>query len=269
MGRNLPLRVGAILTGLFIASGLLALVWTPYDVALVDVGQRLLPPSAAHLLGTDPLGRDVLSLVLAGATNSLSVSLLGVGVGLALGVPLGLLAAARGGWADDLLMRTGDLVFAFPWLMTAILLAAILGPGATNAVLAIAILTVPIFARLTRGEGRRLWHRDFVAAARLAGKGRLSISVQHILPNIAGPLIVQATIQFAMALLAEAGLSYVGLGVQPPAPSWGRMLAEAQTLAGTAPWLAIVPGTAILLSVFGLTLAGDGLGRHITRGDKR
>lgn len=269
MGRNLPLWVGAILTGLFALAGLLALVWTPYDVTLVDVGQRLLPPSPAHLLGTDQLGRDVLSLVLAGAVNSLSVSLLGVGGGLALGVPLGLLAAARGGWADDLLMRTGDLVFAFPWLMTAILLAAILGPGATNAVLAIAILTVPVFARLTRGEGRRLWHLDFVAAARLAGKGRLLISLQHILPNIAGPLIVQATIQVAMALLAEAGLSYVGLGVQPPSPSWGRMLAEAQTLAGTAPWLAIVPGAAILLSVFGLTLAGDGLGRHIARGQER
>ncbi|SNT22381.1 MULTISPECIES: ABC transporter permease [unclassified Azospirillum] len=266
-GRNVTLWLGLLLTGLFVAAGLLSLVWTPFDVAVLDVGSRLLPPSATHLLGTDHLGRDLLSMLLAGASVSLSVSLLGVGVALVVGVPLGLLAAARGGWVDEGLMRSGDLVFAFPWLMLAILLAATLGPGASNAVLAIAILNIPVFARLTRGEAQRLWQLDFVAAAMLAGKGRGLISLQHILPNLSGPLSVQATIQFSLALLAEAGLSYVGLGVQPPAPSWGRMLADAQTLIGTAPWLAIVPGLAILLAVFGLTLTGDGLGRHFRRGE--
>lgn len=261
------LRAGLLLTGLFVATALLSLVWTPADVSLVDLGSRLLPPSAAHPFGTDHLGRDLLSMIMAGAAVSLSVSLLGVGAALLLGVPLGLLAAARGGWMEEALMRTGDLVFAFPWMMLAILLAASLGPGASNAVLAIAILNVPVFTRLTRGEARRLWQLDFVAAARLAGKGRVLISIQHILPNLSGPLSVQATIQFSLALLAEAGLSYVGLGVQPPAPSWGRMLADAQTLIGTAPWLAIAPGAAILLAVFGLTLTGDGLARHFRRGE--
>jgi peptide/nickel transport system permease protein len=268
-GRNITLTLGLVLTGLFIASGVLALFWTPYDVTGVDVANRLLPASAAHPLGTDHLGRDLLSMILAGASASLGVSLLGVGAALLVGVPLGLLAAARGGWVDEVLMRSGDLVFAFPWLMLAILLAALAGPGALNAILAIAILTVPVFARLVRGEGQRLWGRDFVAVARLAGKGRARISLEHILPNLAGPVIVQATIQFALALLAEAGLSYVGLGVQPPSPSWGRMLADAQTLIGTEPRLAIVPGMAILLAVFGLTLAGDGLGRHLRRGEGR
>lgn len=261
------LRAGLLLTGLFVAAGLLSLVWTPHDVTQVDIGARLLAPSAVHPFGTDHLGRDVLSMIQAGAAVSLSVSLLGVGAALLLGVPLGLLAAARGGWVDEALMRTGDLVFAFPWLMLAILLAATLGPGASNAVLAIAILNIPVFARLTRGEARRLWHLDFVAAARLAGKGKARISAEHILPNLSGPLSVQATIQFSLALLAEAGLSYVGLGVQPPAPSWGRMLADAQTLIGTAPWLTLAPGLAILLAVFGLTLIGDGLARHLRRGE--
>ncbi|MFV3130976.1 ABC transporter permease [Niveispirillum sp. KHB5.9] len=264
---NGTLVAGLLLTGLFVAAGLLSLVWTPYDVTMVDVANRLLAPSGAHPFGTDHLGRDLLSMILAGATTSLSVSLLGVGGALLIGVPLGLLAAARGGWVDEVLMRTGDLVFAFPWLMMAILLAATLGPGASNAVLAIAILNIPVFARLTRGEARRLWALDFVAAARLAGKGRARISAEHILPNLSGPLSVQATTQFSLALLAEAGLSYVGLGVQPPAPSWGRMLADAQTLIGTTPWLAIAPGAAILLAVFGLTLTGDGLGRHFRRGE--
>jgi peptide/nickel transport system permease protein len=261
--RDLPLLLGTALTAAFVAGALLARVWTPYGVAGVDVGARLLPPDARHWLGTDQLGRDLLSMVLAGAGTSLAVSLLAVGAALLVGVPLGLLAAARGGWGDALLMRAGDIVFAFPSLMIAILLAAVLGPGASNAIVAIAIFNVPVFTRLVRGEARRLWGRDFIAAARLAGKGRARISVEHVLPNIAPAIIVQATIQCSVALLAEAGLSYVGLGVQPPQPSWGRMLADAQTLIGSAPRLALVPGVAILLAVLGLTLLGDGLGRRL------
>ncbi|WP_034158140.1 ABC transporter permease [Sphingomonas sp. ERG5] len=260
MRDRITLPAGFVITGLFVAMALLALLWTPYDVGAVDIAGRLQSPSPAHWLGTDQLGRDMLAMIMAGATTSLAVSLFAVGAAILAGVPLGLLAAARGGWLDESLMRSGDVIFAFPSLMLAILFAAVMGPGASNAIIAIAIFNLPVFARLTRGEAQSLWNRDFVAAARVAGKGRMRISLEHILPNIAGPIIVQATIQFSLALIAEAGLSYVGLGVQPPVPSWGRMLADAQTLIGSAPRLAIVPGLAIMVAVFGLTLAGDGLG---------
>ncbi|RDE05275.1 ABC transporter permease [Sphingomonas aracearum] len=267
MKRNLALPAGAVLCGVFVIAALVATVWTPYDVADLDIGRRLLAPSPSHWLGTDQYGRDLLSMILAGATVSLSVSLLAVGAALLVGVPLGLLAAARGGWVDALVTRAGDVLFAFPALLLAVLFAAILGPGASNAILAVALFNVPVFARVTRSEARRLWRRDFVAAARLAGKGRARISAEHILPNSAGVLLVQATIQFALAIVAEAGLSYVGLGVQPPLPSWGRMLADAQTLIGVAPRLAIAPGLAIVLAVFGITLLGDGLARRVARDD--
>jgi len=251
--------IGTVLVAVAVLAGLLSLVWTPWDVTAVDVAQKLLPVSAAHLLGTDQLGRDMLSMIMAGAQVSLAVSLLAVAGAMAVGVPLGLLAAAAGGWADEAVMRSGDVLFAFPSLLLAILLAAVLGPGASNAVLAIVLFNIPVFARVTRGAAIGIWARDFIAAARLAGKGRVAISIGHVLPNIAAILGVQATIQLATALLIEAGLSYVGLGVQPPAPSWGRMLADAQTLIGTAPRLAIVPGCAILLVVLGFALLGDGL----------
>ncbi|HEY0315126.1 MAG TPA: ABC transporter permease [Sphingomonas sp.] len=250
---------GGALVAVAVLAALLSLVWTPYDVTAVDIGQKLLPISAAHPFGTDQLGRDMLSMIMAGAQVSLAVSLLAVAAAMAVGVPLGLLAAALGGWADEVVMRSGDVLFAFPSLLLAILLAAVLGPGASNAVLAIALFNIPVFARVARGSAIGLWRRDFIAAARLAGKSRIAISIEHILPNIAALLGVQATIQLSLALLAEAGLSYVGLGVQPPAPSWGRMLSDAQTLIGTAPRLAIVPGCAILLVVLGFALLGDGL----------
>lgn len=259
------IALGAVIVALACAAALLSLVWTPYDVTAVDIAARLLPMSAAHPLGTDQLGRDMLSMIMAGARVSLAVSVLAVGAAMLAGVPLGLAAAARGGWTDMLAMRGGDVLFAFPSLLLAILLTAMLGPGASNAVLAIALFNVPVFARVARGGALGLWRRDFVAAARLAGKGRAAISIEHILPNIAAILGVQAAIQLSLALIAEAGLSYVGLGVQPPAPSWGRMLSDAQTLIGVAPRLAIVPGAAILLVVLGFTLLGDGLRDRLDR----
>lgn len=253
------LVLGAALAGAALALALVSLAWTPFDVTGVNVADRLRPPGGAHLLGTDHLGRDLLSMVMIGARTSLAVALLAVGIGAGVGVPLGLAAAARGGWLDEAIMRAGDLVFAFPALVTAILITAALGPSALNAMLAIGIFNIPVFARVTRAGALPLWTLDYIRAAEIAGKNRARISAEHILPNVASLLIVQGTIQFALGILAEAGLSYVGLGAQPPTPSWGRMLAEAQTLATLAPHVAIVPGLAIVLTVLGLNLLGDGL----------
>ncbi|WP_417743034.1 ABC transporter permease [Salipiger sp.] len=258
MTRNLIL--GALLTALLVGAALLSFVWTPYPTDTVAIAERLQPPSAAHWLGTDHFGRDMLSLVMVGARTSIAVALVAVGIGLGLGVPLGLAAAARaGGWLDEAIMRMNDLIFAFPSLVIAILITAIFGPGATNAIIAIGIFNIPVFARLSRGAALSLWRRDFILAARTAGKSAPRISAEHILPNIANLLIVQGTIQFSLGILAEAGLSYVGLGAQPPIPSWGRMLADAQTMVALAPHVAIIPGLAIVLSVLGLNLLGDGL----------
>ena len=259
-GRSGAMRIGALLTGLCVAAALVSLIWTPHPVEGVDIPARLLPPGGAFALGTDQFGRDILSMLMIGARTSLAVALIAVGIGMAAGVPLGLLAAARrGGLVDGLVMRLNDLVFAFPSLVIAILITAVLGPSATNAILAIGIFNIPVFARVTRGAALSLWTLDYIRAARLAGKGAARISAEHILPNIAPLLIVQGTIQFSLGILAEAGLSYVGLGAQPPVPSWGRMLADAQTLIALAPHVALMPGLAIVLTVLGLNLLGDGL----------
>ena len=234
-------------------------MWTPYAVTAIDIGQKLQPPSGQHWLGADHFGRDVLSMIMVGARNSLAVALVAVGLGAGIGVPAGLLAAARGGALDEAVMRANDVVFAFPALLMAVMITAILGPGALNAIIAIGVFNIPVFARVTRGAALSLWSREYVLAARTAGKSSLLISIQHVLPNLLGLLVVQAAIQFALAVVAEAGLSYVGLGVQPPMPSWGRMLSEAQTMIDFAPWLAIFPGLAIALVVLGLGLLGDGL----------
>jgi peptide/nickel transport system permease protein len=194
-------------------------------------------------------------MLMAGARTSIAVALVAVGIGLGLGVPLGLLAAARRGTlADEVVMRGNDLIFAFPSLVIAILITAVFGPSAVNAIIAIGIFNVPVFARVTRGAALSLWTLDFIRAAEVAGKGRIRISAEHILPNVASLLVVQGTIQFSLGILAEAGLSYVGLGAQPPLPSWGRMLAEAQTMVTLAPHVAIFPGLAIVLTVLGLNL---------------
>lgn len=257
-------RVGFVLVTLVAALAALSFVWTPYDsLTAVNVDDRLLPPSAAHWMGTDHLGRDVFSQIMVGARTSILVSIVAVLVGLSFGVPLGLLAAANGGRLDEFIMRANDLVFAFPALVLAILLTALLGPGAINAIVAIGVFNIPVFARVTRGPAMSLWLRDYVLAARVAGKSRFKISLEHILPNLGNLLVVQATIQFSLGILAEAGLSYVGLGAQPPTPSWGRMLAESQTMMSFAPWLALFPGGAIFLTVFGLNLLGDGLRDHL------
>ncbi len=250
---------GALLCALLAAMALLSLLWTPYPPAEIDIPNKLQPPSAAHWLGTDSLGRDIASQILVGSQNSIVVGLVAVGIGMLVGVSLGCLASARRGWVEELVMRASDFTFAFPALLSAIMLTAIYGPGLLTSIVAIGIFNIPVFARITRGSANAVWAREYVLAARAAGKGALRITLDHVLPNIANVLIVQATIGFATAILAEAALSYLGLGTQPPQPSWGRMLNEAQSLMFQAPLLAVYPGVAIVLSVLGLNLIGDGL----------
>jgi peptide/nickel transport system permease protein len=254
--RHKSFVAGGLLTALLAGMALLSLVWTPYPVAEIDIPGKLQPPSAAHWLGTDSLGRDIASQLLVGAQNSIVVGVIAVGIGLGFGVLLGCTASARRGWVEELIMRGSDFAFAFPALLLAIMLTAIYGPGLVMSIVAIGIFNIPVFARITRGSANAVWAREFVLAARTAGKGPVRITLDHVLPNIASVLIVQATISFATAILAEAALSYLGLG---PQPSWGRMLNEAQTLMFQAPLLAVYPGVAIVLSVLGLNLLGDGL----------
>ena len=251
---------GACLSAVFAGAAVLSFLWVPYDIEALDIANKIQPPSAAHPLGTDHFGRDILSMIMVGARTSIAVALVAVGIGMGLGVPLGLAAAARrGSWLDEVISRGNDLIFAFPSLLIAIMITAVFGPSAVNAIIAIGIFNIPVFARLVRGAAMSLWTREYVLAARVAGKGAVRISWEHILPNVANLLIVQGTIQFSLGILAEAGLSYVGLGAQPPVPSWGRMLADSQTMISFAPHMALFPGLAVLLTVLGLNLMGDGL----------
>ena len=257
--RHKSMLVGGLLVALLLLTATLSFIWTPYPAADIDIPNKLALPSASHWLGTDSLGRDIVSLLIVGARNSIAVGVIAVGIGIAFGVLLGLLAAARRGWVEEAVMRFADFTFAFPALLSAIMLTAIYGPGLVTSVVAIGIFNIPVFARITRAAANGVWAREYVLAARACGKGPTRITLEHVLPNIASVLIVQATLQFAIAILSEAALSYLGLGTQPPQPSWGRMLNEAQTLLFQAPQLAVYPGLAIALSVLGLNLMGDGL----------
>lgn len=258
--RSPTLLIGLVLTLAMVGIALVSLVWTPELPTRLRIPFRLRSPfGETGLLGTDHMGRDLVSMLMAGAWNSLRVAVPSVLLGMTGGVILGLIAAARGGWIDEVIMRFADITFAFPAILSAIMIGALIGGGATTAILAIGIFNVPVFARVGRAAALQVLSRDYIAAARAVGRGPLLITLQHVLPNIAGGLIVQATIQLALAILTEAGLSYLGVGIAPPAPSWGRMLADSQTFMGRAPWLAILPGLAIAIAVLGLNLLGDGL----------
>lgn len=251
--------VGGLLTGVLVLSAIVSLFWTPWDPIKQNLRERFVSPSWEHLLGTDQFGRDIFSIIMAGAQNSITVGVVSVSIGMAFGVALGLWASAKRGWTEELIMRASDFMYAFPAILLAIMLVATLGQGAINAIVAIGIFSIPVFARLTRGAANAIWAREFILAARAAGKGKLRITLEHVLPNIISVLVVQATIQFALAILAEAALSFLGLGAQPPTPSWGRMLNEARSMIFINPWLAIYPGAAIAAAVLGLNLLGDGL----------
>jgi peptide/nickel transport system permease protein len=257
--RHRSFALGGALSLLLLLAAALSLVWTPWPAYEIDIPAKLQPPSWSHWLGTDILGRDVASLLLVGARNSILVGVIAVGIGLVVGTSLGLLASARRGWVEEAIMRVSDFGFAFPAILSAIMMTAVFGPGIVNSIIAIGIYNIPTFARITRASANVVWASEYVLAARASGKGRFRITIEHVLPNIASVLIVQGTIRFAIAILAEAALSYLGLGTQPPQPSWGRMLSEAQTLLFPAPRLAVFPGVAIVLAVLGLNLLGDGL----------
>jgi peptide/nickel transport system permease protein len=258
------LRRRAALTGLavvvfFIALALAAPLVAPYDPLATDWRAVRKPPSLQHLFGTDELGRDILSRVAWGARASILAGLVSVSIGLAVGVPLGLLSGYFGGFADGVLMRMIDAMLAIPFLILAIALAAFLGPNLTNAMIAIGVSQTPVFTRLTRGQVLAVKHEDFIDAARAVGNPHRRILLSHILPNVLAPILVQATLAVAAAIIAEASLSFLGLGQQPPAPSWGSMLNTATRFLSQAPWMALWPGLAIFSLVLSFNLLGDGL----------
>jgi peptide/nickel transport system permease protein len=257
--RNRSLLIGGGLVLAILGTAALSLFYTPYDPNRMNLPLRFQAPGPSHLLGTDQYGRDILSRVMKGAVNSLVVGWVAVGIGLGFGLLLGSLAAFWGGWKGEGVMRLADVLYGFPAVLSAILITSIFGPGIVNSMVAIGIFNIPIFTRLTRGASLSIWRRDFVTSARAIGQSNGAIIWGTILPNILSPLIVQGTVQFSIAILAEAALSYLGLGTQPPHASWGRMLNEAQTFLEISPWPAIFPGLAIAWAVLGFNLLGDGL----------
>jgi peptide/nickel transport system permease protein len=253
------LIVGGVLVGLVVLTALVATFWTPADPGHVEVGQRFRAPGEASALGTDNLGRDVTSRLMVGASNTLRIGIFTVLVAIALGVPVGAVAALYGGRLEQLTMRLTDVLLAFPAILLAMLFAAAFRPGAETAMAAIGIALMPVFARVVRGAGLQVMQQDYVTVARTYGSTKLWIFTRHLLPNVSSVLIVQATVAFAIAILAEAALSYLGLGAPQTTPSWGRMLSEAQSFLSQAPLLALWPGLSIALTVLGFNLLGDGL----------
>jgi peptide/nickel transport system permease protein len=256
--RNLVGVFGMIVVAALIAVAVLAPRLSPFDPN-AQVGRRLSAPGGQHLLGADQLGRDVLSRLIFGARVALLVSVLSIGLSLLAGVGLGLAAGYYGGAADAVIMRVMDLMFTLPSFVLAVALAGLLGPSLTNVIIAIALVTTPTIARITRAPVLAARETEYVASARAAGAGDVRIMVRHVLPNIVAPIIVQATVSVADAILIEAGLSFLGLGVQPPHTSWGNMLGTGRNFMELANGLSIFPGAAIMLAVLGFNFAGDGL----------
>lgn len=261
--KRLELRCGLTLVGLVILAALVSFVWTPFDATLVGAAPRLQPPGWPHVLGTDGFGIDIASRILVGARSALLVGIVSVGLAAAVGVPLGLLSVQLPRWASEVLLRATDIAYAFPALLLAILLAGVFGASVYTAMVAIGVATIPQFIRVTRAGALSVHASDYVLAARACGTSRRAIAVRHVLPNVAHLIGVQASVAFAMAILAEAALSYLGLATPSTVPSWGRMLKDAQDVLFTAPLLAVWPGLAIALAVLGFNLLGDGLRDHL------
>ena len=261
--RRLRRRKGAmvalVVVVLFVLMAVFAPLISPYDPTATSWNLVRKPPSWAHWFGTDEVGRDVLARIIYGARASLSAGLVSVSIAVGIGVPLGLLAGYAGGWIDSILSRIVDAMLAIPFLILAITLSAFLGPSLTNAMIAIGITATPVFIRLTRGQTMGAKVEDYVEAARAVGNPHWRIALRHVLPNIVPPLLVQMSLAIAGAIIAEAALSFLGLGQQPPAPSWGSMLNTAQRFISQAPWMAFWPGFAIFCAVLSFNLLGDGL----------
>jgi peptide/nickel transport system permease protein len=259
LARHSGARFGAAVALGFALAALAAPWLAPYDPEAIALGANLQGPSRGHLFGTDSLGRDVLSRTIWGARISLTIGFVSVALALVGGVPLGLAAAWRGGWPDRLIMRAVDVLLSFPTILLAIVVITIFGPGLGNAMLAIGVAQVPLYARLSRAAVLRVKSLSFVEAARASGAGEWRLLLRHVLPNCLPPLLVQSTLMFATAILSAAYLGFLGLGAQPPTPEWGTMLAKARDFLRTAPHVSIFPGLTIMLTVLGLNLLGDGL----------
>ncbi len=259
MSRSPNLLMGLFILALVVGSALFARFVAPYSPIDQSFSDQLRAPSPAHLFGTDEFGRDIFSRVLYGARIALTVGVISDGIALALGVVLGIIAGYFGGAADSAVMRTVDILLAFPYLLLAMIVVAILGPSLTNAMIAIGIVYTPQFARLVRGAVLGVREQEYVEAAGAVGAGSLRILARHVLPNVLSPIIVMATLTVGFTIVETAGLSFLGLGAAPPTPEWGSMLATGRSYMLTAPWIATFPGLAILVTVIGFNLVGDGL----------
>lgn len=250
---------GAVVIVLFILIALLAPHLAPYGPTAMTYTAIQQPPSPEHWMGTDELGRDILSRIIFGARISLQVGVIAVGIGMTVGTLLGLFAGFLGGWADTFIMRTMDVMLAFPGILLAIAIVAVLGPGLYNTMIAVGIAAIPVYARTARGSTLTILENDYISAAVALGASRMRIAIRYVLPNILAPITVLATIGIATAILSAAGLSYLGLGAQPPTPEWGAMLSGARAYLRSAWWMATFPGAAIMLVVMAFNLLGDGL----------
>ena len=259
---NAGLAVGGFLVVLIVVMALVSFVWTPHDPTYVNSAARLRTPSWEYWFGTDKFGRDVFSQILVGSRTTLFVGIVAVGVAAVIGVPLGIVAGMGPRWVGELVMRGSDVLLAFPALLLAIMFAAVYGGSTLVAMIAIGIASIPSFARLVRSGTLQVMQTEYVMAARAAGRHPFAIGVRHVLPNVSSLVTVQASVSFAIAVLAEAALSFLGFGTPPPTPSWGRMLQESQEMLWSAPRLAVFPGVAIALAVLGFNLLGDGLRDH-------
>lgn len=256
---NLTLRLGILIVGVLLLAMAVSLIYLPHDVNEMNIAGRLQAPSSAHWLGTDNFGRDLLSRVMEGTQTAFAIGAVSVGIGLVGGMLIGAAAGYAGRWADEVLMRLIDALMAFPGILLALMLVAVFKPNIGQTMLAVGLLSIPSFARVTRSGFLQFKEAEFVQAARGLGGGHGTLIFRHILPHVLSPVIVTASLSFSTSILIEAALSYLGLGVQPPAPSWGRMLNEAQSYMGKAPWFALAPGFVITLTVLGFNLLGDGL----------